>query len=62
MSRSKRVRVIWAALTQEWQEKQCVCGFVIWHQKQSFSALIPELCESCEIKTFEAWMAQKERA
>lgn len=56
MSLTKRLRVIWAALTQTWAEHQCpVCGQAWWS-----SALHPEplgaLCAECDATTMDQWV------
>ena len=57
MSLTKRLRILWAALTQDWQEKRCACGSVTWSQRQEPE---PFVCDACEIRQFEQWMTEKE--
>jgi hypothetical protein len=53
MSLRKRLRVLKAALMQEWREVTCpVCGFM-WFTQQVGSLWPNDVCAECEAKQFE---------
>lgn len=54
MTIQKRLRVIWAALTQEWSEDRCKCGASQLVSGERWSD--PVMCVSCEAKKFDEWM------
>jgi hypothetical protein len=56
MSLRKRLRVIVAALTQEWHTFRCPCGaesYLCGHAPD----LNGLLCQTCEAREFEKWAA-----
>lgn len=56
MSLRKRLRVIWAALTQDWREDRCKCGASQFVSGERWSD--PVMCVSCESRQFDKWMLE----
>lgn len=62
MSRSKRWRVLWAALTQVWHEKQCSdCG-VTWLAVGPFHHDLIDRCDDCAQAEMDRFAARMEWA
>ena len=57
MTIKKRLRVLWAALTQTWVEHRCACGATQWVEGVDFWS-DPTECVDCEAKAFDAWEAK----
>lgn len=55
MSLAKRLRVIVAALTQNWTSFTCQCGEVVWVSDTAGNLLDGQQCDACEAKAFDAW-------
>lgn len=59
MSISKRLRLIFAALRQDWHQHTCHCGRTQWVEgKEGWTD--PFECTRCESEAFEAWQAEYE--
>ena len=55
----KRLRILWAALTQNWQEYRCACGEVGY---SSVAFETPsEVCLDCEAERYERWRTARQR-
>lgn len=60
MSLSKRLRVLWAALTQQWHEKTCAeCGVTSLHVGQPSNLIF--ICDACELEQMDRFAADMER-
>lgn len=59
MTIRKRVRILWAALTQSWTTFTCPCGAEAYVSDGAGKLLDGQLCEACEVKEFERWMQNK---
>lgn len=60
MSLTKRLRVIWAALTQQWQPERCrSCARYYWTQA-AVERPADAMCPECETKAFGAWLNELE--
>jgi len=54
MSLRKRLRVLWAAVTQEWHEEVCAgCGTRWWADLRCVPSGMD--CMTCEYRHFDAW-------
>jgi hypothetical protein len=54
----RRLRVVWAALTQDWHEHTCQRCRQSWWCQGAECSLWPGLeCEACTVHHFEDWMA-----
>ena len=52
---SKRLRILWAALTQSWREEACpTCGDTWFSVTRATPSGL--WCQACETKQFETWM------
>lgn len=57
----KRLRVVWAAVTQTWLEFECTrCHQTAWISGDNGNLLDGLMCESCEVVEFEKWKTQYE--
>lgn len=55
MSIKKRLKVLWAALTQQWTEHACdECGDSWWEVGRD--QLAPRTCAACEGEAFDRYM------
>lgn len=54
MSRIKRLRIVWAALTQDWRQETCpTCGDTWYAVTRATPSGL--WCQTCEGKQFEVW-------
>jgi hypothetical protein len=56
MTPTKRLRILWAVLTQDWQTFHCPCGKESWILGTAHPLLDGQMCDECEAKEFERWM------
>lgn len=61
MSLKKRLRVLWAALTQTWVTVTCDCGTEMWVNDRAGQFLDGLLCDECEAKAHDRWLASVNR-
>lgn len=60
MSLRKRLRVLYAALTQEWVTFTCQCGTEVWVSDTAGKLLDGMLCDACEMKAYDKWVDEQE--
>lgn len=61
MSLNKRLRVIWAALRQDWNQETCrTCGSSWWVDRRAVPSGLE--CQDCEDRRFNEWLADYEAA
>lgn len=53
MTFTKRLRVLWAALSQEWHQHTCLCGATCWIEGRQTWA--QQQCSDCESRQMAAW-------
>ena len=58
MSLFKRLRVLWAALTQEWSEESCAACGASWMQQ---GVKVSDLCLVCDAKETNRWLDELEQ-
>jgi hypothetical protein len=61
MSLRKRLKVLYAALTQHWFMFTCGCGKDVWVSDGAGTLLDGLMCDECEAKAHDAWF-NRERA
>ena len=60
MSIRKRLRILWAAATQTWHEKQCAeCGNKYWAVGPATDLIA--ICDRCEVEEMDRFMTSMER-
>jgi hypothetical protein len=55
MSFGKRLRILYAALTQQWTFFTCACGEDVWVSDRAGRLLDGQQCDACEAKAFAVW-------
>jgi hypothetical protein len=55
MTITKRLRILYAALTQPWTVFTCSCGTDVWVSDGAGKLLDGQLCDACEAKAFDQW-------
>jgi len=55
MSITKRLRILYAALTQNWTFFTCKCGTDVWVSDKAGNLLDGQQCDACEAKAFSVW-------
>ena len=60
MTLRKRLRILYAALTQSWVSVTCPCGQQLWVSDTAGNLLDGQMCDACESKAFEIWSKEYE--
>jgi hypothetical protein len=55
MTLRKRLRVMWAAMRQDWHQHVCACGRTQWIEGRDTWG-DPSMCVSCEGQHFDQWL------
>lgn len=60
MTARKRLRILWAAMTQTWFEKSCAeCAATSWHVGPDRGLIY--ICDACESENLSRFFADLER-